>query len=123
MSPTTIISSPTMADAAPRHQPQPAAAAEHESADQPNTSDVNFSAALASWRDISLAELQKTLDAQGSLPLLFLPFLHGTTADRSNKGIEIVSNQKENLVGRKKLAEQTRGASVFALVLMVVIWC
>lgn len=35
-------------------------------------------------------ELQKTLDKQG---------------------IEIVENQKENMVGRKKLAEQTRGES------------
>ena len=27
-----------------------------------------------------------------------------------NTGLEIVENQKENMVGRKKLAEQTRGA-------------
>jgi hypothetical protein len=40
--------------------------------------------------EINLAELQKTLDAQG---------------------LEIVDNQKENMVGRKKLAEQTRGKS------------
>lgn len=39
--------------------------------------------------DINLGELQKTLDKQG---------------------LEIVENQKENMVGRKKLAEQTRGA-------------
>lgn len=38
--------------------------------------------------DINLGELQKTLDKQG---------------------LEIVENQKENMVGRKKLAEQTRG--------------
>jgi homeobox protein cut-like len=38
--------------------------------------------------EINLTELQKTLDAQG---------------------VEIVENQKENMVGRKKLAEQTRG--------------
>ncbi len=38
--------------------------------------------------EINLHELQKTLDKQG---------------------LEIVENQKDNLVGRKKLAEQTRG--------------
>lgn len=38
--------------------------------------------------DINLTELQKTLDAQG---------------------LEIIDNQKENMLGRKKLAEQTRG--------------
>lgn len=36
-----------------------------------------------------MTELQKTLDKQG---------------------LEIVENQKDNMVGRKKLAEQTRGA-------------
>lgn len=39
--------------------------------------------------DINLAELQKTLDGQG---------------------LEIVENQKEGMLGRKRLAEQTRGA-------------
>lgn len=38
--------------------------------------------------EVNLHELQRTLDAQG---------------------LEIVENQKENVVGRKKLAEQTRG--------------
>lgn len=38
--------------------------------------------------EINLAELQKTLDAQG---------------------IEIVENQKESVVGRKALAERTKG--------------
>jgi hypothetical protein len=38
--------------------------------------------------DISLAELQKTLDAQG---------------------IEVVENQKESVVGRKALADKTKG--------------
>lgn len=75
------------------------------------TEATNFSAALKVWggtwfsitatvrepdspacllADINLHELQKTLDKQG---------------------IEIVENQKENMVGRKKLAEQTRGTS------------
>ncbi|ODO05678.1 hypothetical protein I350_04738 [Cryptococcus amylolentus CBS 6273] len=49
--------------------------------------EQNFSAALATWKEINLSDLQKTLD---------------TTA------VELVDNQKENLVGRKKLAEQTR---------------
>lgn len=40
--------------------------------------------------DINLQELQKTLDTQG---------------------LEIIENQKENMLGRKKLAEQTRGAA------------
>ena len=39
-------------------------------------------------KDINLSELQKKLDSQG---------------------LEIIDNQKENMVGRKKLAEQTRG--------------
>ncbi|KIK67230.1 hypothetical protein GYMLUDRAFT_37309 [Collybiopsis luxurians FD-317 M1] len=49
--------------------------------------DQNFSGALATWRDINLSELQKTLDAQG---------------------IELVDNQKESLVGRKALADKTK---------------
>ncbi|KAI0697242.1 CASP C terminal-domain-containing protein [Cytidiella melzeri] len=49
--------------------------------------DHNFSGALATWKDIDLSELQKTLDAQG---------------------IEIVENQKESLVGRKALADRTK---------------
>lgn len=69
----------------------------------------NFSSALSTWKgaygniqrakplisflsDINLAELQKTLDTQG---------------------IEIVDNQKESLVGRKALAERTKGAQGF----------
>jgi len=38
--------------------------------------------------DINLSELQKTLDAQG---------------------VELVENQKESVVGRKALAEKTKG--------------
>lgn len=38
--------------------------------------------------DINLSELQKTLDAQG---------------------IELVDNQKESVVGRKALADKTKG--------------
>jgi homeobox protein cut-like len=65
----------------------------------------NFSGALATWKstwiypclglvcsriapDINLFELQKTLDAQG---------------------IEVVENQKEGVVGRKALADKTKG--------------
>ncbi|TEB30365.1 hypothetical protein FA13DRAFT_1733679 [Coprinellus micaceus] len=50
----------------------------------------NFAAALETWRTINLAELQKKLDVQG---------------------IEIVDNQKEGLLGRKALADKTKGAS------------
>ncbi|KAI0663567.1 CASP C terminal-domain-containing protein [Cubamyces menziesii] len=49
--------------------------------------EQNFSGALATWKDINLSELQKTLDAQG---------------------IEIVENQKESVVGRKALADRTK---------------
>jgi hypothetical protein len=42
--------------------------------------------------EINLTELQKTLDAQG---------------------IEVVNNQKESLVGRKALADKTRGTQSF----------
>jgi homeobox protein cut-like len=45
---------------------------------------------MVTWdQDVNLAELQKTLDAQG---------------------IEIVENQKESVVGRKALADRTKGA-------------
>ncbi|EMD37343.1 hypothetical protein CERSUDRAFT_114020 [Gelatoporia subvermispora B] len=47
----------------------------------------NFSGALATWKEINLSELQKTLDAQG---------------------IELVENQKESVVGRKALADRTK---------------
>lgn len=49
--------------------------------------EQNFSGALATWRDINLSELQKTLDDQG---------------------IELVENQKESVVGRKALADRTK---------------
>ncbi|OCH92318.1 hypothetical protein OBBRIDRAFT_833541 [Obba rivulosa] len=49
--------------------------------------EQNFSGALATWKEISLSELQKTLDAQG---------------------IELVENQKESVVGRKALADRTK---------------
>lgn len=66
----------------------------------------NFSGALATWKSrrylviydsvlltstfegVNLSELQKTLDAQG---------------------IELVENQKESFVGRKALADKTKG--------------
>ena len=41
--------------------------------------------------DIDLTSLQKTLDAQG---------------------LELVENQKESLVGRKALADRTKGATL-----------
>ena len=52
-------------------------------------SSSNFAAALETWRTINLSELQKKLDGQG---------------------IEIVDNQKESVVGRKALADKTKGA-------------
>ncbi|KAI9456520.1 CASP C terminal-domain-containing protein [Lactarius psammicola] len=50
-------------------------------------SEQNFSGALATWKDINLTELQKTLDSQG---------------------LELVENQKESVVGRKALADKTK---------------
>lgn len=47
------------------------------------------------YADINLGDLQKTLDAQG---------------------LEIIDNQKENMMGRKKLAEQTRGVYVTPMI-------
>jgi len=44
--------------------------------------------------DINLSELQKTLDAQG---------------------IEVVENQKESVVGRKALADKTKGKGYLPL--------
>ncbi|KAG1771726.1 CASP C terminal-domain-containing protein [Suillus occidentalis] len=52
-----------------------------------SAAEHNFSGALATWKDIKLHELQKTLDAQG---------------------IEIVDNQKESILGRKQLADRTK---------------
>ncbi|KAH8993266.1 CASP C terminal-domain-containing protein [Lactarius hatsudake] len=49
--------------------------------------EQNFSGALATWKDINLTELQKTLDSQG---------------------LELVENQKESVVGRKALADKTK---------------
>lgn len=51
------------------------------------STEHNFSGALATWKDINLHELQKTLDSQG---------------------VDIVENQKENVLGRKALAEKTK---------------
>ncbi|KAG9316284.1 CASP C terminal-domain-containing protein [Chiua virens] len=51
------------------------------------TEQQNFSGALVTWKGINLHEFQKTLDAQG---------------------LEIVENQKENVVSRKGLAERTK---------------
>ncbi|KAJ7703003.1 CASP C terminal-domain-containing protein [Mycena rosella] len=51
------------------------------------SAEQNFSGALATWREINLSELQKTLDAQG---------------------IQLVDNQKESVVGRKALADKTK---------------
>ncbi|GJJ06327.1 hypothetical protein Clacol_000518 [Clathrus columnatus] len=55
---------------------------------QPN----DFSSALATWKEVNLIELQRILDAQG---------------------IEVVENQKESLVGRKALADRTKGICHF----------
>ena len=70
------------------------------------TVEHNFSGALATWKSkdhltgrsafllihplkgVNLSELQKTLDTQG---------------------IELVENQKESVVGRKALADKTKG--------------
>ncbi|KAI6157475.1 CASP C terminal-domain-containing protein [Pisolithus tinctorius] len=52
-----------------------------------SSTEHNFSGALATWKSVNLHELQKTLDAQG---------------------IEIVENQKENVLSRKGLAERTK---------------
>ncbi|KAK0485802.1 CASP C terminal-domain-containing protein [Armillaria novae-zelandiae] len=52
-----------------------------------SSTEHNFSGALATWRDINLSELQKSLDA---------------------RGIELVDNQKESVVGRKALADKTK---------------
>lgn len=54
-----------------------------------NMSEENhFSSAIQYWKGIQLSNLQKELDQQG---------------------LAIVEKQKDGLVSRKKLAEQTRG--------------
>ncbi|KIM69039.1 hypothetical protein SCLCIDRAFT_1208454, partial [Scleroderma citrinum Foug A] len=52
-----------------------------------SSAEHNFSGALATWKAINLHELQKTLDAQG---------------------VEVVENQKENVLSRKSLSERTK---------------
>jgi homeobox protein cut-like len=64
----------------------------------------SFSQALAVWKDVKLSELQKTLDAQGAARRLL-----SWPCEYDAVGLDIIENQKENVVGRKKLAEQTRG--------------
>jgi hypothetical protein len=49
---------------------------------------VDFGISSCAVADINLSDLQKTLDAQG---------------------IELVDNQKESVVGRKALADKTKG--------------
>jgi homeobox protein cut-like len=51
-------------------------------------SEDTFSSAIHYWKGIQLSNLQKELDQQG---------------------LAIVEKQKDGLVSRKKLAEQTRG--------------
>lgn len=55
---------------------------------------MDFSTALSTWKDINLTGLQHELD---------------------KTALELVEQQKEGLVGRKKLAEQTRGPSLWCL--------
>jgi hypothetical protein len=50
--------------------------------------NTNFEAAIQFWKGVHLTALQQDLDEQG---------------------LAIVDNQKDGLVSRKKLAEQTRG--------------
>lgn len=49
---------------------------------------MDFSGALSAWQDINLSGMQPTLDAQG---------------------VQLVQNQKDSLVGRKALADRTKG--------------
>ncbi len=51
-----------------------------------------------SYTDISLSELQKTMDVQG---------------------IEVVENQKESVLGRKALADRTKGQIIRHLRLLL----
>lgn len=50
--------------------------------------NTNFEVAIQFWKGVHLTALQQDLDEQG---------------------LAIVDNQKDGLVSRKKLAEQTRG--------------
>ncbi|KAL4074255.1 CASP C terminal-domain-containing protein [Scleroderma yunnanense] len=52
-----------------------------------SAAEYNFSGALTTWKAINFHELQKTLDAQG---------------------VEVVENQKENVLSRKGLSEKTK---------------
>ncbi|KAI8385606.1 hypothetical protein BD560DRAFT_166237 [Blakeslea trispora] len=61
-------------------------------------SQESFSSAIQYWKSIQLVGLQKELDQQG---------------------LAIVENQKDGLVSRKKLAEQTRGKHAFFFLLLI----
>lgn len=52
-----------------------------------SASSVNFDVAVRTWKDVCLPSLQKSMDSTA---------------------LEIVELQKEHMIGRKKLAEQTR---------------
>jgi hypothetical protein len=54
----------------------------------------SFSSAINFWKNASLSSLQKELDQQG---------------------LEIVEKQKDGLISRKKLAEQTRGITISSM--------
>lgn len=55
-----------------------------------DTLDEGLATAIQLWKGINLSNLQRDLDQQG---------------------LEIVENQKDSLLSRKKLAEQTRGTA------------
>jgi hypothetical protein len=57
-----------------------------------NVHQYNSLLTRASLPDINLSELQKTLDTQG---------------------IEVVESQKESVVGRKALADKTKGRGIY----------
>ena len=76
----------------------------------------NFSAALSVWKgEYPLCRLIDetlqvfSLSLLASHPVFTEVNLHELQRTLDAQGLEIVENQKENVVGRKKLAEQTRG--------------
>lgn len=77
--------------------------------------EANFSSALATWKGKAPGRLSRCttnppLGADHPVSLYTTEIDLAETQKQLDKtALELVENQKENLVGRKKLAEQTRG--------------
>lgn len=83
--------------------------------------EQNFSAALATWKGERFSHLVPTASSHlNTFELLTCFYIEINLSELQKNldttAVELVDNQKENLIGRKKLAEQTRGTFPFRLI-------